>query len=85
MNDEKHESRIFDVNAQIAYLIAQKRFPLRYVPIKDEGKIKFSLSGEGLHVAVHNFFANDSIPVQDYLAAFNTIKNIVLAMKDSGK
>ncbi len=89
MNDElrifedDEERGIFEKNAQIAYLFAQKKHPLKYQPVWDDDKIKFVISGPGLKQAVQNFFANDEIPVQDYLSAFNTIKNIVLAMKES--
>jgi hypothetical protein len=79
MNDEQG---IFEDNPQIAYLITQKKHPLRYKPVRHDGKVKFLLMGPGLAHALQNFFANDEIPVQDYLSAFTTIKNIVAAMKD---
>ena len=76
------EQRIFEDNAQVAFLIAQKKYPVKYKPVQESGKIKFLLSGAGLEQAIQNFFANDEIPVQDYLSAFTTLKNIVAAMKD---
>jgi hypothetical protein len=89
MNDElrifeDEENRLFDDNPQIAFLMAQKDFPLRYKPVRHAGKIKFLVFGDGLEKAIQNFFANDEIAVQDYLSAFTTIKNIVAAMKDRG-
>ena len=89
MNDElrifeDEEHGLFEDNPQIAFLTAQKKFPLRYRPVKHDNKIKFIISGPGLEKAVQNFFANAEIPVQDYLSAFTTIKNIVAAMKDRG-
>ena len=75
------EQRIFEDNAAIAYLIAQKKYPVKYKPVQEAGKIKFLVSGAGLEQAIQNFFANDEIPVQDYLSAFITLKNIVAAMR----
>jgi hypothetical protein len=75
------ERGLFEDNTQIAYLISQKRFPLKYKPIEHDGKIKFFISGPGLDQAIQNFFANENVPVQDYLRAFSTVKNIVSAMK----
>jgi hypothetical protein len=76
------EQGVFEDNSEISYLIAQKKYLLKYKPVWDDDKIKFVVSGPGLEQAVQNFFANDAIPVQDYLSAFRTIKNIVAAMKD---
>jgi len=76
------EQRLFEDNQLTAYLISQKKYPVRYKPVRESGKIKFLLSGDGLEQAIQNFFGNDEIPVQDYLSAFTTLKNIVAAMKD---
>jgi hypothetical protein len=89
MNDElrifeDEEHGLFEDNREISYLIAQKDYPLRYKPVRHNGKINFLISGSGLEKAIQNFFANSAIPVQDYLSAFTTIKNIVAAMKDRG-
>jgi hypothetical protein len=77
------EQRLFEDNQLTAYLISQKKYPVRYKPVRESGKIKFLLSGDGLEQAIQNFFANDEIPVQDYLSAFTTLKNIVAAMRKS--
>jgi len=79
------EQRIFEDNAQVAFLIAQKKYPVRYKPVQESGKIKFLLSGDGLEQAIQNFFANDEIPVQDYLAGFTVLRNIVQAMRKDGR
>ena len=81
MNVNKEEI-VLDNNQQIAYLLAQKHFPdIRYKPLLLDGKVKFAFFGPGLNQAIQHFFANDEIPVQDYLSAFNTIRNIVAALK----
>jgi hypothetical protein len=76
------EQRLFEDNQLTAYLISQKKYPVRYKPVRESGKIKFLLSGDGLEQAIQNFFGNDEIPVQDYLSAFGTLKTIVAGMKD---
>lgn len=83
MNEEKNEEKIvLDNNPQIAYLIAQKKIPnIHFKPFLLDGKVKFLLFGPGLNQAIQHFFANGEIPVQDYLSAFNTIRNIVAALK----
>jgi hypothetical protein len=78
MNEEKV---LLDDNPQISYLIAQKKFPIRYKPLVSDGKVKFLLWGSGLDQAIQQFFANGEIGVQDYLSAFNTVRSIVSALK----
>ena len=59
------EQRLFEDNQLTAYLISQKKYPVRYKPVRESGKIKFLLSGDGLEQAIQNFFGNDEIPVQE--------------------
>jgi hypothetical protein len=76
-----NEQGVFQDNKQAAYLIAQRRYPLRYQPIKENGVVQFLFTGAGLDKAVQAFFANDAIPVQDYIAALATVTNTVYALK----
>jgi len=78
------EQRVIKSTPQVAYMIGQKKIPLRYKPVRIEDDVKFLLIGDGLDQVIANFFANDPIPVQDYLAAFTTIRNIVAEMKAGG-
>ncbi len=68
------ESFITSSNQLAAFLITQK---FTYHPIKIDGTIKIELQGRDLTQAVEKFYHNADVPVQSYLAAFDTLRGAV--------
>jgi len=70
----KNETFITSSNQLAAYLVAL-RFIFRIVKIDNSYKIE--LTGPGLTQAIESFYFNSKIPVQSYLAAFETLRGAV--------
>lgn len=71
---KKLETFITSSNQLAAFLVARQ---FSYRPIKIDGIVKIEVTGYELTQAVEGFYQNADIPVQSYLAAFETLRGAV--------
>ena len=75
---QKAETFITSINQLAAFLIALQ-FPYRTIWIDEN--VKFELTGVGLTKSIESFYQNAKVPVQSYLAAFETLRGAVASAR----
>ncbi len=71
---KKIESLITSSNQLAAYLVARGH---SFRPINIDDIVKIEITGANLADEVKGFYQNNEIPVQSYLAAFETLRGAV--------
>ena len=77
------EMRRLTENALIAFLGAQKTYPVEITPINEDGSISFEAKGENIDKAIQAYFANAPVCIQDFLHSYKLIKNTIRSMREA--